>query len=209
MPQSVLILECDAERLELDGISMARDVSSMVERLLPTARRDLVQVTTEQKLLVDFADRATRGNRYDVVLVIGHSSLKGLTLARDRRSRWPAVARWLEPFSPRVIVLAGCEGGRWLPSKTLFDGLNSLKEIYGTPVLSTQPQLQALELLVVFLLAGGKPSVEWIPLAQAAAFALTDGVIFRHTRAEFRSGGLAEAATWTVLEALLRKLLNR
>ena len=76
-------------------------------------------------------------------------------------------------------------------------------------MLSTQPQLQALELLVVFLLAGGKPSVEWIPLAQAAAFALTDGVIFRHTRAEFRSGGLAEAATWTVLEALLRKLLNR
>lgn len=175
----------------------------------PAARRDLVQVTTEQKLLVDFADRATQGNRYDVVLVVGHSSLEGLRLARDRKSRWHAVARWLKPFSPRVIVLAGCEGGRWVPSKTLFDGLNSLKEIYGTPVLSTQPQLQALELLVVFLLAGGKVSVEWLPLAQAAAFALTDGVIFRQTREEFRSSGLAEAATWTVLESVLRKLLDR
>lgn len=209
MPQSVLILECDAERLELDGISMARDVHSVVERLLPAVRRDLVQVTTEHKLLTDFADRATRGNKYDVVLVVGHSSLEGLALARDRRSRWPVVARWLEPFSPRVVVLAGCEGGRWLPSKALFDGLNSLNEIYGTPVLSTQPQLRALELLVVFLSAGGKVSAEWLRWAQATAFALTDGVIFRQTRAEFRSGGLAEGATWTMLEAVLRKLLNR
>jgi hypothetical protein len=209
MPQSVLILECDAERLALDGISMARDVQSMVERLLPAVRRDLVQVTTEQKLLADFAERATRGNKYDVVLVVGHSSLEGLALARDRRPRWPVVARWLELFSPRVVVLAGCEGGRWLPSRALFDGLNSLKEIYGTPVLSTQPQLRALELLVVFLLAGGKVSVEWLPWAQTAVFALTDGVIFRQTRAEFRSGGLAEAATWTMLEHVLRKLLGR
>lgn len=209
LPQSVLILECDAERLERDGISMARDVHFMVERLLPAARRDLVQVTTEQKLLADFADRATRGNKYDVVLIVGHSSLEGLALARDRRPRWPAVATWLEPFSPRTIVLAGCEGGRWLPSKALFDGVGSLKEIYGTPVLSSQPQLRALELLVVFLLAGGKVSAAWLPLAQAAAFALTDGVIFRQTRAEFRPRGLAEAGTWTILEAVLRKLLNR
>jgi hypothetical protein len=188
---------------------MARDVHSMIARLLPAVRRDLVQVTTERQLLGDFADRAARGIKYDVVLVVGHSSLEGLALARDRKPLWPAVAKWLEPFSPRVILLAGCEAGRWLPSKALFDGLHSLKEIYGTPVLSTQAQLRALELLVLFLLAGGRVSAEWLPWAQTAAFALTDGVIFRRTRAEIRSGGPSEAATWTILETALRKLLNR
>jgi len=181
----------------------------MIERLLPAVRRDLVQVMTEQKLLADFADLAKREIKYDVVLVVGHSSLEALALARDRRLRWSAVAKWLEPFSPRVVVLAGCEGGRWLPAKAFFGGLDSLKEIYGTPVLSTQAQLKALELLVLFLLAGGRVSAEWLPWAQTAIFALTDGVIFRQTRAEIRSAGLSEAAAWTILESALRKLLNR
>jgi hypothetical protein len=206
-PQSALILECNAERLERDSISMARDVHSMVQGFLPAAPCDLVQVTTEHQLLADFADRAT--HRYDIVLVVGHSSVDELVLARDRRLPWTGVAKWLERFSPRVVVLAGCEGGRWLPSKALFDGLKSLKEIYGTPVLSTQPELRALGLLVLFLLAGGKVSAEWLPWAQVAAFALTDGVIFRQTRAEFRSSGPAEAATWRMLETVLRRLLNR
>ncbi len=206
-PQSVLILECNAERLERDSISMARDVHSMVQGFLPATPCDLVQVTTEQQLLADFGDRS--GNRYDIVLVVGHSSVDELVLARDRRLRWAGVAKWLEGFSPRVVVLAGCEGGRWLPSKALFDGLKSLTEIYGTPVLSTQPELRALGLLVLFLLAGGKVSAEWLPWAQVAAFALTDGLIFRQTRAEFRSSGPAEAATWTILETWLRKVLNR
>jgi hypothetical protein len=132
-----------------------------------------------------------------------------LALAEDRYAAWPAVARWLKPFSPRFVVLAGCEAGRWLPSKALFDGVGSLKETYGTPVLSTQPELRTLELLVVFLLAGGRVSAEWFPRAQVAAFALTNGVIFRQTRSEFQSAGVTEATCWTMLEAALRKLLNR
>jgi hypothetical protein len=201
--------ECHAERLKQDGISIAQDVHSTVRRLLPSARSDLVRATNEQQLLKDFAKRAEQRIKYSVVLVVGHSNLDQLVLASDRKLEWPAVAKWIAPFSPHTILLAACQGGRWLPSKALFDGIGSLQEIYGTPVLSTQAQLRVLELLVVYLLGGGKVVEKWLPWAQTATFALMDGVIFRQTRAEIRASGPTEAATWTILEAVLRRLLNR
>jgi len=88
----------------------------------------------------------------------------------------------------------------------LFNGIDSLQEVYGTPVLATQAQLALLKVLVYCLLAGVKVQREPLRFAQIANFALTGGLVFRQTRADLRSHGRAEAAAWTTLEDVLTAL---
>lgn len=167
---------------------------------------DLVQASTQERLLAQFAHLAIRGMKYDVVLVVGHSNRNVLALASNAVCTWSVVAQWIDPFQPRLIVLAGCEAARWLPSAALFAGIKTLREIYGTPVASTEAQLQVLRLFLAYLFAGGKVGRDLRLLSQTLNYALTGGIIFRQTRAEMEAHGPREAAIWTGLEDILSKL---
>jgi len=187
---------------------MAADVHAAIKQLLPDVVADLVRVTTERQLLADLGERAERNATYRIVLVVGHSNIEKLALAQDSAPSWSGVAKWLSPFRPKVMVLGACEAGRWLPSQTLFRGIESLREIYGSPVPTTQAQLLPLQALTLYLLAGRRVAKDYLRSAQTVAFALTGGVIFRQTRAE-ASGDPVEALLWTGLEDTVRKVLRR
>ena len=205
-PKSILILECDPERLASDGITIARDVYATVQTLLPSVAIDIVRAESQRQLLADLGRCKVKTAQFDLVLIVGHGNQKVLALARDAAPPWSVVANWISPFSPRQVLLAACEAGRRFPSAALFDGIDSLQEIYGTPILSTENQLRVLQPLIFYLLAGKKVASEGLRLVQFANFALTGGIIFRQTRAEVRAHGPVEAAIWTGLEDWLRRV---
>lgn len=208
-PSSILILECDASRLRRDGISLASDTRNLVRVVLPHAQADVVESTTRDQLLRDLAARAENKRRYEVVFVIGHGSLDRFALAHDATVSWSAVAEWIAPFRPGVVLVAACEGGRWLPARALFDGIRSLKEVYGSPALATQSQLAPLQLLALYLLAGKRMAPPALRRTQLAAFLLADAVIFRQTRREMKDRDTIAPAIWTGLEEAIRRALGR
>jgi hypothetical protein len=168
-----------------------------------------VRATTLKSLLDDSAKIAEDGLRFDVILLVGHSNVSGIRLTEDRVATWSELAKWIKPFHPKWLVLACCEGGRWLPGNALFQGIDTLGGIFGTPVPSGQSQLQGVKLLALWLLAHGRISSDWLRLGQIIHFALTDGLIFRLTRTEWRRGGSEEGLAWTMIEEVLRRLLKK
>lgn len=83
-----------------------------------------------------------------------------------------------------------------------------LKEVYGSPVLTTEKQVVAFQFLVPYLLRAGGIKKDHRQLMQAAQFALNGGLIFHHNRADFMRGA-SEGLLWTVGEELLRQVMGR
>ena len=208
-PKAALILECDTTKLQRQGISLAQDSLRLLEILAPGVRADLIRVSTLESLRQAFAVAASRRARYDVVFLVGHGSLERFALAQDAVVPWSAVAAWLAPFQPSIILVGSCEGGRWLPAKALLAGITSLKTVYGTPVQSMQTQLSPLPLLLLHLLGGGKVTKDGWLLAQVTAVIAAQAIVLRLTRREVQKTPAIEAAVWTGLEGALRKLLGR
>jgi hypothetical protein len=61
-------------------------------------------------------------------------------------------------------------------------GVLSLRELYGSPLLTNEPQMAMLKVLVPMLLAGVPIDPDLMRIAQIANFALTRGILFRQTR---------------------------
>lgn len=176
---------------------------------MPSARRCVIPATSQQTLQLELARCLQGCGRSAIVAVCGHSNQTGLRLAADLFVSWEAFARWIAPFKPKHLVLVACQGGRWLPSKALFEGIPTLQEVYGSPAAVTDQQAEIVKLLVPYVLANGRPPQHILQIAQVGNFLLTRGVIFRQTRKEFERTGVAEGLLWTMLEDFLIKGLAR
>ena len=206
----MLIIECDTAKLEAQGIVFAHELAGVTRILAPGAASVLVQATTQAALLEQLAAAKAKHATFDVVVLVGHSNIAGLRLFHGPLVTWPAVANWLKTFEPRQVVLVACEAGRWLPSRTLFSGIPTLDEIYGSPVVTTAAQAAAVKFLVPFLAMGGALDGDAAQhLLQLGNFLLTGGVIFRQTREEFARTDVVEGLLWTGLEEVLRTVLPR
>lgn len=206
---SVLILECDSAKLAAQSLSSARQLDRIVAAVAPSAQRYLVTTTRRQELLSQLAQCKEECGKVDVVVMCGHSNKDKLCLTADWRAPWNEVAQWIAPFSPKAVVLIACQAGRWLPSKALFDGVLTLREIYGPPASITDQQAILVQLLVPYLLNNGRLNIGVFQMLQIANFALTRGVIFRQTRKGFQQSAPAEGVIWTGIESLLQAYLAR
>ena len=176
---------------------------------MPDTKLSFVPTTSRQALLSALAQCKQKNGQYNVIVIVGHGSVRGLQLTHDPRVPWEEVARWINPFKPKQIVLVACEAGRWLPSKALFEGVLTLQEIYGSPVVITQQEASAIKLLVPYLLMGGYLPDDILRMAQVANFLSTDGVLFRQIREEFQQTGVVEGTIWTVLEEAMKAFYRR
>lgn len=205
---SILIIECDPATLESQALSMARDLQGIVRLVVPSATLRLVPAVSRESLLHDLGRCKVECGGFDHVAVVGHSNRNGLRLAPGLLVSWEDFAPWIEPFRPKCAILVACEAGRWLPSEALFSGIASLREIYGSPVITTEAQAGAVKILVPYLLVGNRLPPDILPL-QLLNFALTGGIVFRQTKKEFQRAGPLEAAIWTGWEDMLRAALGR
>lgn len=181
---SLLILQCDSERLATDGLSIAAG-GVTVAKLVQTFHDidvEVVEGTNERHLAQELA-RLSRP-AFDVVAVIGHANEVGLQLAADRFAQWSVVAQWLRPFAPRRLVLLACQAGRALPAQILFDELRALRRIYASPVAVTKGTAQLLLAAVPYLVLNRVPSGTLFGAAQFTVAALTGGQLRQWTRVE-------------------------
>ncbi|TKS64625.1 MAG: hypothetical protein EWM73_00257 [Nitrospira sp.] len=206
---ALLILECDPAKLAAHSLTSARDIHNLVGTLVPSAKRYFIPAGLRQELLLQLARCAEECSAVDIIVVCGHSNQAGLQLTSDWFAPWDEVAQWIAPFQPKRVVLVACQGGRWLPSSTLFKEISTLQEIFGSPVLLTDQKALLIKLLVPHLLTKGGLRKDILQAVQMANFLLTNGVIFHQTRKGFERSGLEDGVLWTAIEDLLKGWLGR
>jgi hypothetical protein len=200
---SLLILECDSEKLTRQSLSVAGELLAAVRVITPQVATVLVQTTSQNDLLQKLARCKEDHDRFSLIVVIGHSNSTGIRLTAENGVSWSSFAKWTETFEPKKMVLLACRAGQMLPAGALFDGIPSLDEIYASPTYITKEQCRLVVLLILYLLGVKSQEPEILRLIQLLNFMLTLGGVFRWTRKEYRAAGLAEAVEWNLIQHLI------
>lgn len=207
---SLLILECDSRKLARQSLAIGTDVSELINNLAPgMINTELVRTTSREELLDQLRLAKEKHDRFDLVLVVGHSNPRGLCLTAEQFVPWGVFARWIEIFEPKKVFLAACEAGRWLSAKAIFDGVPKLKEVYASPVVMNKHQATVVVLLVFYFLLVKSPDAEHVLMIQAINLFRSGGLLYRWTRKECKDEGLIEGVKWDILSHLKEALFRR
>lgn len=206
--KSVLIVECDTIKLAHQSLSIGSKIFKILKSLFNSNPIELIEITTEVELLKKFSELAYIKRKFRNIIIIGHSNQKGLRISSDRFVKWSGVASWFATFEPQRILLIACNAGRWLPCAFLFNGIQSLKEIYGSPIPTSNNQAYFVILATLYILDAKKTDPLLFQISQLGNFILTKDVIFKQTRYEFQKGGRTEGVLWTVAEPFIEKIIN-
>lgn len=181
----LLILECDASKLELQGLTCADRVAT-VARLFGVDAV-VVRARTSSQLGADLA-AACEHRVFDAVVVIAHGNSGGIKLTEDSDlTDWEALAGWLERLEPRRLAFIACQSARTIASSTLFDSLESLDEVYASPLNMSLTQSHVVDFLLPCLL-DGQMSDDWLRWVQAGQLFLGRGLLFRYKREDYENG---------------------
>ena len=151
-PLSLLILECDADKLKSQALAVANELNGVI-RLLPAQLTvELAFINSGADLKDTFVDYAQRYSSIKLIVVIAHSNRDVISIAPDLVLQWHAFGRWVERFKPKQMVFVACEAGQYPSTRTLFDQMQSLRTIYASPINTTKEQAEIIKLLVPYLL---------------------------------------------------------
>lgn len=204
-PKSLLIIQCDAEKLERAGIEFSSRLMAVVSAFAPHAIVRRVRVSSQESLQIGLLGAKEEVGSFDIVVVETHSNQQGLVLGPGYRMTWEKFAMWLEPLNPQIAFLVGCQAGRWLPSEALFTRIEPLKEIHGSPVIATERQFACFNALVPLLLNNARLSTNEHRIMQAVQFFANGGIIFRQLRKDFERNDPSAKRLWTAAEELLKR----
>lgn len=183
---SLLILECDTTKLASDQLALGQGLDGLVRAAVPRAVVRLIQTNSEENLLGDLAEASAGGQNFRVIVIIGHSNQHGLRLTREKLLGWDRISTWLQPLHPRTLMLLACEAGGHDPSRHFFETIAGLNDIYGSPERMTRIQATALQMLVPHLVKQKRISTQTILGVQLAQLLATGGILFHHSRKEFK-----------------------
>lgn len=205
-----LILECDHEKLSSQNLALGRDLAEQVKLFFPTNPVELIESEAESDLLEEFGEICRNGRQFKRVIIIGHSDVNGLQLCADRFITWDGLAEWIKPFDPQQVILLACEAGRWLPCAALFNGIPTLKEIFGSPIFANKNQRLVVLGKVLHILGAQKEDKNLNKLMQFGNFLLTKGLMFSRTRSEYKNSGDEEGEFWNqIIEPFLNDFIQR
>ncbi len=212
----LLIIECDAAKLEADGLAVA-DATALGLHLAGCASRKPLRIETVRA--GDLADLVAQLGRVKEtfgtarsVLLIGHSNATGIRLASDRGAAWSVAARYIEPFRPTHVAILACLAGGREAVSALATELPTVREVVASPAKATTPAVVYLAgwLLMKACRTAIPPDVKIT--AQAALAVLGRNVVFHWTRRELKEttfesilGGQLLAAGARVLVDVLRQ----
>lgn len=206
---SLLILECDAEKLASQSLNLGSAVYALISRwAVGLIRTEIVRSTSEQDLLEKMAQCKEKHDSFDLILVVGHSNSAGLQLTAEKFVQWSVFANWIETFKPKRLLLVACKSGGWLSAKDIFENIKKLKEIYASPGLMSRQQATTVLLLVFYFLLVKTPNLEHILIAQSINLFRSGGLLYRWTRKECKDEEMVEGMKWDLL-AHLKELLFR
>lgn len=181
----LLILECDANRLESEGMAMGNQLNN-IARVLPIKNRnlELAQVNSEDDLLEAFANYAERYSSIKVIVVIGHSDAWKIRISTQHKMmlEWGVVANWFERLKPQYLVFVACNAGQYPAKAALFEKLKNLKAMFASPVKISRLQAEIIKILVPYLLLAKTIDPDAIKLGQWLAFIRDKTIILYCTR---------------------------
>jgi hypothetical protein len=205
--KALLIIECGSLKLSSQGLALGDGLQSSVQLAFPRNTVDQIKSYETHDLLEKLGKLRGKGKPYRDIVVIGHSNEQGLQISSDRFDDWPVIANWIEPFKPHRIFLIACHAGRWLPCASLFNGIPTLKEIFGSPVPANRDQVYFVMSLVLHRLGAKKIDAEFVKLMQGINLLTTQGLMFSRTRREYEQDGVVDGVFWTITDRILSQIV--
>jgi hypothetical protein len=181
-PLSLLILECDADKLARQALSVAGEIKRVVEILPAKISVEVALINSSVDLRDKFVGYKEKYSSIKVIVVIAHSNRDVISIAPDMVIGWRAFGRWVAPLFPKQMVFVACEAGQYPSTRVLFDEVPKLNKIYASPVKTTKAQADVVQLLGPYLLLSRKQDDDVIRLGQVLNFLRTGGVILRCSR---------------------------
>jgi hypothetical protein len=179
--RKLLIIECDAPKLKAQGLSFSEALIRTASLFLQDRLIHLIQTKEKEWIPTRFAEAKQKASNYSVIAVIGHSDSNGIRLGEDAPYKWELLSDWLKPFRPQKLFLMSCQGGKTEVSKILFRNLDSLKEVYGSPVLLRKPEAIAIAGVALADLLDAETAEKMFPVAQIFSI-LNKGFIWKIAR---------------------------
>jgi hypothetical protein len=140
---SLLIIECDSDKLRSQQLTIAPLINKIFSDF-ELKKHKFIPINTKDDWLQCLANLCEEKYKYDCVVLIGHSNKSIINVAQNFPIKWDKLPEYLRTVNPKCLMLAACEAGQFLPSKALFDGLPTLKELYGSPVSASDKQFSIL-----------------------------------------------------------------
>lgn len=190
--KALLIIECDSSKLKNQGLAVGKGLQTTVQLAYQQNTVDLIQSYKTADLLEELGKLHEKRQPYRDIIIIGHSNERGLQISSDRFDDWSVIASWIELFEPHRVFLIACHAGRWLPCASLFDGIPTLKEIFGSPVPANRDQVYFVVSLVLYRLGVKKMDTEIVKLMQGLNLLATQGLMFSRTRLEYEEDGVVD-----------------
>lgn len=179
---SLLILECDANKLKTQSLAVADELNAVVRLLPSNLTVELAFINVAADLTERFIDYARRYSSIKLIVVIAHSNREVISIAPDLVLQWHAFGRWVEKFRPKQMVFVACEAGQFPSTRTLFDLVPSLRVIYASPIKTTKEQAEIIKLLVPYLLLSKAQDSKLIQFFQIINFLRNGSIILRCSR---------------------------
>ena len=148
---SLLVIECDSDKLKSQQLSMAPIIDKIFSDF-GLKKHKFIPINTKNDWLSGFADLDKEKQNYDVAVLIGHSNESIINVAQNFPIKWNILPEYLKTVKPKCLMLIACEAGQFLPSKAMFDGLPTLKELYGSPIITYRDQFYVLIIILLYIL---------------------------------------------------------
>ncbi len=194
----LLVLECQDQKLNGQGLNFGSRTVPFLKALFPTKRIVLVPTSSLSELGPSLAEPSAKYGRFRSLLIVVHSTAMGLQLTNYHFCSWRAVGQW--------IILAACEAGRSEAVRSLFAPAPSLREVYASPIQFYAGQSTPLVSLIASVLKDRKIDSEASSLMRTLNYAITGGQIFRWRREDVGKGEELSAKVWDSLPGVLNRL---
>lgn len=179
---SLLILECDADKLARQNLSVANELHQITHLMPAKITKEVAFINSASDLQDRFIDYKKRYSSIKLIVVVAHSNRGVISVAPDMVLTWEAFARWVLPFNPQQMIFVACEAGQFPSTRTLFNEIPKLKKIYASPLKTSKAHAEVIKLLVPYILLARKPDNNLIKLGSLLNFFQTGGVILQCSR---------------------------
>lgn len=167
---SLLILECDADNLKQQNLSIADELHKITHLIPAKIAKEEAFINTAADLQERFIEYKQKYSSIKLIVVIAHSNREVISIAPDMLLSWEAFAHWVLPFNPQKMVFIACEAGQFPSTRKLFDEIPKLNKIYASPLKTSLVHAQVVKLLVPYLLLSKKPDNEIIQFGSLLNF---------------------------------------
>jgi len=206
--KTVLLVECDTAGLYTKTLNIGFGVSFLLRLVYPRNLIKYISTSTDSLLRGEIEYLYRQKQRYSYIILIGHSNERVIQLCSDKHVTWPGIAEYFTRFHPRKLFLIGCSATRWLPCKYLFEAMDSLEEIFGSPIPVTVPQSLSILIMVLHSLDVKKIDTGLLRMVQFASFIFTKGLVFRKTKKQYQKDSNVTGMIWTAGEQALENMLK-